>query len=128
MATSTTQAARRWADALQQADRADWDAISNRELRRLSADTIEKVSEVVEAMSSLKNNSAVPVTLISAKPLTDPMQAEIVKSLFDKRAVAITAVVDASLIGGVVVQTADHLWDLSIKHQLERLKRSIVEV
>ncbi len=70
-----------------------------------------------------------PVTVRSAVPLDEGQQA----SLRDRLASmihatpVITLEVDPSLIGGLVVQVGDDVYDASVRNRLERLRRRLIE-
>ncbi len=122
------QHARRWQDALRRSDPKDWDAVSDRMLRRFGRAGGRALQGISQAMEQLQGEQpALPVTIVSARELDSRLEKSILKELFGDRDVAVTKKTDPSLIAGVVVRTEDAQWDLSVKNQLERLKRSIVE-
>jgi F-type H+-transporting ATPase subunit delta len=57
----------------------------------------------------------------SAKPLTEEEQAELAKEFGQKlnKKLRLTAVVDPSILGGIVVKIGDRLYDGSLKTKLE---------
>jgi F-type H+-transporting ATPase subunit delta len=70
-----------------------------------------------------------PIAIRSAVPLDDAHQAALREKL--ARMTGATPImrveVDPALIGGLVVQIGDEVYDASIKSRLEQLRRSIVE-
>jgi F-type H+-transporting ATPase subunit delta len=70
-----------------------------------------------------------PVTIRSAVPL-DPEQTEALRNKLAallQASPVLTLEVDPSLIGGLVVQVGDDVYDASIRSHLERLHRRLVE-
>lgn len=128
MQVTAKQHARRWSDTLKRTPAKDWDAVSDRFLRSLQAQADHAMIEQIQVeMAVLLKGSALPVHITSARPLSKDAQADVLKQLFGSQKTLVTQAVDPNLIGGAVVRTADEQWDLSVKYQLERLKRSIVE-
>ena len=121
--------ARRWHDALRRADPTDWDAVSDRMLRQHHGHAqATHLADIAKAVEQLQNDEApLDVTLISARPLEKQVKESLLRKLLGTRTLAVHEQLDPSLIAGAVVRTADEEWDLSIKHQLERLKRFMVE-
>ena len=70
----------------------------------------------------------VNVTVTSATPIDKALAVEIKKSLEHKlkRAVELTLAVDASLIGGAVIQADDMVIDGSVRTRLQRLTETLV--
>jgi len=128
MQTTAKQYARRWADTLKRTPAKDWGVVSDRLLRSLQAHADQgMMDEIQTEMKSLLQSHVVPVHVTSARPLTKETRTHMLKQLLGEQNLLITQAVDPSLIGGAVVRTTDEQWDLSVKHQLERLKRSIIE-
>lgn len=121
--------ARRWYDALLRADPSDWDTVSDRFLRqRRGYGRLKRLAEVAKAVEQLHDASApVEVTVISARKLTEQAKQSLLTSLLGSRNLVVTEHIDPSLIAGAIVRTADEEWDVSVKNQLERLKRFMVE-
>ncbi len=65
--------------------------------------------------------------IISAKKLTAAQEKEIVKTLSEKTGLDVKAnvTVDASLVGGIVVQVGSYMIDDSLKTKLEKAKRQL---
>ncbi len=121
--------ARRWYDALLRTDPADWDMVSDRFLRkRRGHGHLKRLADIAKAVEQLHSESApVEVTVISARKLTEPAKQSLLTSLLGSRNLVVTEHIDPSLIAGAIVRTADEEWDVSVKNQLERLKRFMVE-
>lgn len=71
---------------------------------------------------------AVEVEVTSAHVISSATLAKItayLKRLTNTPQINITTKIDKKLIGGVKIQTANRVWDLSIKKKLETLKESI---
>ncbi len=71
------------------------------------------------------------VTLITAKPVSEDILAEIKNALkgsdVTKETIEITAHVDEDLIGGYVLEIGDKLYDNSISHQLSELRKQFAQ-
>lgn len=76
-----------------------------------------------------RRQNRTPVTVRSASPLDEPMQAELRDRLAKlvQGTPIIRAEVDPSLIGGLVVQVGDHVHDASLRTRLERIRADLVE-
>ena len=70
-----------------------------------------------------------PVTVRSAVPLDDGQKAEITARLASmvNATPVITLEVDPSLIGGLVIQVGDDVYDASVRTRLERLRGRLIE-
>ena len=70
-----------------------------------------------------------PVTVRSAVPLDDTQQSALRERLAAMLGAIplIKLVVDPSLIGGLVVQTGDDVYDASVRNRLELLRRRLIE-
>lgn len=70
------------------------------------------------------------IKLVSAKPLSDDMIAEIKSKLKNssetKSDVDIEFEVDEKLIGGFKIEIGDKLYDASVAHKLERLRKEFI--
>lgn len=123
------QQARQWENALRRTDPKEWDAVSDRMVRTVMArGGVRSLKAVGEAMETLNAAApALPVTLVCARDLDDKTERHILNQLFGDQEVTVIKKIDPALIAGVIVRTEDKQWDLSVRHQLERLKRSIVE-
>lgn len=71
------------------------------------------------------------VKLITASPITDAALDAIKKSLLEssstEKAVDIVAEVNPDLIGGFILQMGDKLYDASVAHKLEQIKKKFSE-
>jgi F-type H+-transporting ATPase subunit delta len=70
-----------------------------------------------------------PVTVRSAVPLDEGQVAAVVEKLSKMvhATPVITLEVDPSLIGGLVVQVGDDVYDASVRTRLERLRGRLIE-
>lgn len=107
-------------------------APEGKNLLRLLAenDRLTALPEIAAQFDALKvaaENKA-RVTVTSAAPIDDAQAADIKKSLERKlgRAVELTLAVDASLIGGAVIQADDMVIDGSVRSRLQRLADTLV--
>ncbi len=71
----------------------------------------------------------ITVTAKSAVRLTPGEERELVTQLekATRKKVTMTAVIDPSLVGGFTVQHEDTVWDASVRHELEVLRRRLIE-
>lgn len=85
----------------------------------------EICTEFIAQYKSLKNISSVMLT--TASPLNESSIREIKQKLQSgstiKGEVELTTKVNPELIGGFVVEIGDRLYDASVAHQLEKLKK-----
>ncbi|HEV3166639.1 MAG TPA: ATP synthase F1 subunit delta [Isosphaeraceae bacterium] len=76
-----------------------------------------------------KRQNRVPVTVTTAVALNDTEQATLRERL--ARLTGATPIihleVDPSLIGGLVIQVGDDVYDASVRNQLAQLRRSLIE-
>jgi F-type H+-transporting ATPase subunit delta len=93
-------------------------------------DRLTVLPEIATQFDLLKAEAEnmVNVTVTSATPVDKALAAEIKKSLEQrlKRTVELTLNVDASLIGGAVIQADDMVIDGSVRTRLQRLTEAIV--
>jgi len=77
-----------------------------------------------------RRNRRVPVTVKSAVPLDDQhreaLRQQLVR-LTDGATPLLTEQVDPSLIGGLVIQIGDYVYDLSVRRRLEALRTELLE-
>jgi F-type H+-transporting ATPase subunit delta len=93
-------------------------------------DRLTALPEIAAQFDLLKAEAEnkVNVTVTSATPIDKALADQIKKSLEQKlkRAVELTLAVDASLIGGAVIQADDMVIDGSVRTRLQRLTEAIV--
>jgi F-type H+-transporting ATPase subunit delta len=91
---------------------------------------INALPEIARAYKELSDAEAgrVRATVTSAVPLTAEMQTRIKNVLETKsgKKVTLDSKVDPSLIGGVVTQLGDLVYDGSVKNQLEQMKQELL--
>ncbi len=128
MKVSPQQYAQAWYLALKETKEDQWEAISQTLLRRLQKEGNQSmISEIVRLVTELENQDLgqVEVQVRTAKSLDDSIVHALVKDLFQVEGVQATITQDESLVGGIVLETKDQRWDLSVKHQLEQLKSAL---
>jgi len=85
----------------------------------------EIASEFIEQYNELKSISSAVLT--SASPLSDQalasIKARLLESNITNDSVQIATKVDPSIIGGFIIQIGDKLYDASVAHKLETLKK-----
>lgn len=88
---------------------------------------LPEIAAQFDALKTEAENKA-KVTVTSATPIDGALAEQIKKSLEKKlgRAVELTLAVDASLIGGAVIQADDRVIDGSVRTRLQRLADTIV--
>jgi F-type H+-transporting ATPase subunit delta len=87
-------------------------------------------SVIKQARATLdRRQNRKPVTVRSAVPLDDGQKAEIAARLASmvNATPVITLEVDPSLIGGLVVQVGDDVYDASVRTRLEQLRGRLIE-
>ena len=92
---------------------------------------LELLGPVVEAARATwdRRRNRKPVTVRSAVPLTE----EQINAIRDRLAHSlkgtpvISVVVDPSLLGGIVVQVGDDVYDASVRNRLEQLRQRLIE-
>lgn len=69
------------------------------------------------------------VTLITAKPLLkselDSIKSKLINSDITDESIEVTEKVDPSIIGGFVIKIGDKLYDASVIHKLDQLKKKL---
>lgn len=117
-----------WHDALNRVSEKDRDAVSQAMLRRILKDGVyRKLPDIVRALERLlsQGQSFEHVTVISARVPKEAQVKKLVSDLLGHERFSLTYKQDESLIGGLIVQTRDQRWDLTLKHQLRRLQKTV---
>jgi F-type H+-transporting ATPase subunit delta len=87
---------------------------------------VDALPEVSAQFTALKNalEDSADAEIVSAFPLTDAQVKELVTGLSAKfnKVLKPHVTIDQALIGGVRVVVGDHVFDTSVKAQLERMK------
>jgi F-type H+-transporting ATPase subunit delta len=93
-------------------------------------DRLTALPEIAAQFDALKTEAEnkVKVTITAATTVDGPLAGQIKKALEQKlgRAVELTLAVDASLIGGAVIQADDMVIDGSVRTRLQRLTEALV--
>ena len=87
-------------------------------------------SVTLQARATLdRRQNRKPVTVRSAVPLDEGQKAEVLARLasMTQATPVLTLEVDPSLIGGLVVQVGDDVYDASVRTRLERLRGRLIE-
>jgi len=88
----------------------------------------EIATEFIEQYNALKKISTAILT--SATPLTEAslanIKAKLLASNITDETVDITTKVDPAILGGFIIQIGDKLYDASVAHKLETLKKQFV--
>jgi F-type H+-transporting ATPase subunit delta len=89
---------------------------------------VEAIARRARAIWDQRQNRQ-PVTVRSALPLDDAQQAALLERL--ARLTGATPILhlelDRALIGGLVVQIGDHVYDASVRTRLQQLRRRLME-
>lgn len=128
MKWGSKQFARFWYDALHRVNADDRPAVSQLMLKKLVREgQYRRLSEIMRAMQVLdaKEQASEEVLVVSARKLSAAAAQKIVSDLVGHDRLVIRQAEDPALIGGAIVQTADRRWDLSLRHQLRRLQKSV---
>ncbi|WP_339060879.1 F0F1 ATP synthase subunit delta [Tepidibacillus marianensis] len=106
------------------------DVSKNLILRLIDGGREEYVEAIAEAFTQLANQvrGIADVTATTAIPLSEQEQGKIIQSIQDKlgKTVRLQNIVDPSIIGGMVIQIGDRLYDGSLKKKLTKVKRSLM--
>jgi len=90
---------------------------------------IDLTSAFEEQYQKLKSVTGVKIT--TATPISEDSLAEIKKNLLDSTAtekeVEVETAVDPSLIGGFVLELGDKLYDASVVHQLDQVRKKFAD-
>ena len=128
MQLTPQQYAQAWYQALKEAKAKDWETISQTMLRRLRREgklnTLSTIIEQIKDIESAESNKAFVEVTTAHKSEAKDLEA-LVKELLAVDEVELTVKQDKTLLGGLVMKTKNHLWDLSTKNQLEQLKESL---
>lgn len=128
MQVNPRQYAQAWYLALKEAKEDQRDLISQNLLRALQKQgKLSWLNEIVRHVKDYENADLgqMEISVRSANEIDEKQVQQLVKELFDVENVQATIQQDDSLIGGLVLETKDERWDLSVKHQLDRLKNSL---
>ena len=105
---------------------------SGRNFIRLLAenDRLTALPQIAELFETLRaeEEGSIEASVVSAKPLNDAQQAEIIASLkkrFD-RDVTLHCEVDESLLGGAIIRAGDTVIDGSMRGRLEQFTTALV--
>lgn len=128
MKMNVKQYAQLWLDSLNRVSEKDRPAVSQAMLTRMLKDGMyHKLHEVLRTMEQLfgHGETVERVTVISARIPQETEVKKIVAGLLGHERFSLTYKQDESLIGGLIVQTRDQRWDLTLKHQLRRLQKTV---
>lgn len=117
-----------WYEALQESKESQWEEISQTVLRRLQREgKLNQLSAILDAIRELEaeQSDKAFVHVTTAHKMPSKELEALVKELTGAKEVELTTTEDKELLGGVVVRTKNHLWDISVKHQLEQLKERL---
>ena len=76
-----------------------------------------------------RQHNRVPVTIRTARPLDDSLRSTVqakVAAMLGGASPIVAEEVDPSLIGGLVIQIGDQLYDASVRHRLELVRQSLL--
>lgn len=128
MQVSTRQYAQAWYEALQEADEKDRAEISQKMMKKLQTEgKLSLLMRIVKEVKRLGDEDlGVQHVKVRSAHLIDEKELEqLLAGLLDTKKLAISQKQDKALVGGIVLETADQRWDLSIKNQLNQLKKSL---
>jgi len=106
------------------------DVSKNLLLRLIDGGREEYVEAIFVTFTGLSNQmrGIADVTATTAIPLSDQEKGKVVQTIQEKlgKTVRLTNNVDPSIIGGMVIQIGDRLYDGSLKKKLLKVKRSLM--
>jgi F-type H+-transporting ATPase subunit delta len=75
-----------------------------------------------------EHNNIISATVKTAQPIDDRITTEVMQFIQKQsgKKVALTKIVDPSLIGGLVIQIGDNLYDASIAGKLNKVKQNLL--
>jgi F-type H+-transporting ATPase subunit delta len=92
------------------------------------------MEEIIEAFAGMyRNHKGIKVVeLTTAVPVSESIVAEIKKliagnNILKGKSIELREKVDPSILGGLVVQVDDQLFDASIRHDLQHIKRQFIK-
>lgn len=130
MQTTSRHYARAWYELLKAAKDKDKAEISQNMLKQLQNEgKLAILSHIVEEVRRIEDedNNVVNVEVRAARDVTEKDAKEAVKKLLGNVEFSLALKKDESLIGGLIVETANRRWDLSLKRQIENLKLCLIQ-
>ena len=120
--------AQAWYEALKASDKKEWPTISQNLLRRLQTEgklswvpNIER--QVIEF--TLEEAGITQASVKTAHPLSEKKISSLLSEFLGDAKLELSISQDPELIGGLIIETQDSRWDLSIKSSLSQLKRKL---
>ena len=121
--------AQAWYESLREVDKSSWPQVSTNFMKRLqdegNLNWLRKIVILIEELE-LVEKGITSVKVTTAHELPSSAVKEIVEQLVDSKELAIEVTEDTTLLGGLEVRTKDHRWDISMKGQLNQLKKSLL--
>lgn len=128
MKISVEQYARGWYESLKSAKESEREKISQAFLRRLQKDGrlswLKKISQAVYRLDA-KAMGLMAITVTTSRPEEKNFIEEAAAKIVGTDKIRTTTRVDKNLIGGLLVETEDVRWDLSVKKILNNLEQQI---
>ncbi|EKD76415.1 MAG: hypothetical protein ACD_43C00121G0004, partial [uncultured bacterium] len=85
---------------------------------------LPEVIRHIEKLEHLKHGTTA-VMVRSAHALPEPLISSVIKQLLPQAKPVIAQIQDATVIGGVQVETINQRWDLSLRGQLRQLTQTL---
>lgn len=117
-----------WFSALQQAEPAQWPAISRHFLTDLyRAGYSMHLTEIVRLIAQLtyRSQGLIPVQVTSARDVSDVMIQEALEQVLPGKKTHVTRLIDDSVIGGITIETLNQRWNLSVSGQLQSFAHNL---
>ncbi len=128
MQASNQQYAQAWYEALKESKKSERAKITQNMLKKLQVEgKLSLLMSIVREIQRLADHDlGVQHVKVRSAQLIDEKELErLIAEMLGTDKVAVSQKKDESILGGVVVETADQRWDLSVMHQLNNLKRSL---
>ncbi|OGY85895.1 MAG: hypothetical protein A2233_00165 [Candidatus Kerfeldbacteria bacterium RIFOXYA2_FULL_38_24] len=121
--------AKNWYEILKKTDQSAWDQISQVVLEMLYKKGQSKwLPQILRHLEKQENqeNQIMPVTVRTAKKMDEQTIASYLQQVLPQVKPRVTSTINSSLIGGLVIETQDQRWDLSVHGQLNNLANTII--
>jgi len=128
MQASIQHYAQAWYQALKESDQKDHPQISQTMLKKLQMEgKLSWLSGITSRVKMLEDeeNGVTQVSIRTAHNASFEEIEPLLKELLGASDIQAEMKKDADLLGGIVVQTSDQRWDLSMKRQIEKLNEQL---
>ena len=129
MKIDATTYALAWFEALNNSKKSDWDKISANLLHRLRQEgNLSLLKHIERELKdiALRESDTIQAEVTIAHDMPEKKVKELVKQLTKMDTdIEVSITKDEDLLGGLIVETKDERWDLSLKSTINQLKRKL---